>query len=240
MIYKENLFQGKSFLVTGASSGLGAAVARKLSELGGEVTGVCRTKPPAGYVARWMECNLQEGIGALACTPGLEFDGVFHAAGCELVGPTAVHNERRMNAVMMAATAAQIILRETAQREGLVKDGGSVVMVSSVAAHRGAAYMTDYAASRAAIEGMCRAVAVELAPRNIRVNALTCGGFASPMHERLLRGMSAAGMQKYTDRHPLGIGHVDAVADAALFLLSDAARWVTGTAMVVDGGFLVA
>ena len=84
---------------------------------------------------------------------------------------------------------------------------------------------------------MARAAAMELAPRRIRVNSIRAGAFSSPMHERLTKNMSSPTLQEYESRHPLGFGTVEDIVESAIFLLSDKSKWITGTALTVDGGY---
>ena len=115
--------------------------------------------------------------------------------------------------------------------------GASVVFMSSVSAQHGRPGMAAYAAAKAAVEGAVRALAVELAPRQIRVNAIAAGGVHTPMNAQAVANLSEGSADAYAAAHPLGLGQPDDVASAALFLLSAAARWITGTVMVVDGGY---
>ncbi len=220
------------YLITGATSGLGAAVSPMLVGPGRAVWHMGRDR-----------CDFSDPAAVTACVKTFAeiapLDGIFHAAGVEHVGPLRLTTDQQYRAAMMVADSAFGILRAAACR-GVMADGGSIVLMSSVAAHRGSAGMAAYSAGKAAIEGMARATAIELAPRRIRVNCVAAGAFSSPMHDRITRRMPDGARDAYAGAHPLGIGEVEAVRDAVLHLLSDAARWTTGTTVVVDGGYLAA
>lgn len=111
------------------------------------------------------------------------------------------------------------------------------MFMSSVAGLRGTAGMVGYSATKAAIDGMVRSLACELAPRLIRVNSIAAGGVQTEMHERLAKTMGEATLSQYEGRHLLGFGRPEDIANAALFLLGPGSRWITGMTMSVDGGF---
>ena len=118
-------------------------------------------------------------------------------------------------------------------------DGSSHVQIASVHGMRGQAGLAAYSASKAAMIGTVRALARELAPRGIRVNAVSPGWVRTPMAERMeaaSQGLEEGLARAHRD-HPLGLGDPGDVSGAVLFLLSDAGRWVTGANMVVDGGY---
>jgi NAD(P)-dependent dehydrogenase (short-subunit alcohol dehydrogenase family) len=128
-------------------------------------------------------------------------------------------------------------IARAASRKGVLNDGASLLFMSSVAGARGTAGMVAYSAAKAAVDGMVRSLACELAARNIRVNSIAAGAIKTEMHERLSRSLNAEGIAEYEGRHLLGFGTSEDVANAALFLMSDASRWITGTSMAVDGGY---
>jgi NAD(P)-dependent dehydrogenase (short-subunit alcohol dehydrogenase family) len=217
------------YLITGASGGLGSAVRRALSAAGNDVVALGRPVP------FWSPNSAKDAAHALA-TDGGPFQGIVHCAGAEVVAPLRLTTDEQWATAMVAADVAFGLLRAAASK-GVMADGGSIVLMSSVAAHRGTAGMAAYSASKSAVEGMARSAAVELSQRRIRVNCVAAGAFRSPMHERIVKRMPS-GEEPYAAKHPLGIGEVEAVRDAVLHLLSDASRWTTGTTVVVDGGFL--
>jgi NAD(P)-dependent dehydrogenase (short-subunit alcohol dehydrogenase family) len=98
--------------------------------------------------------------------------------------------------------------------------------------------MSLYSAAKAGIDGLVRSLACEFAPRRVRVNSIAAGAITTPMHERLSRTSTEAAIEAYEQSHLLGFGAPADVANAALFLLGPASRWVTGTTMVIDGGYL--
>jgi NAD(P)-dependent dehydrogenase (short-subunit alcohol dehydrogenase family) len=222
------------YLITGASGGLGSSIAAALTARGDTITTLSRHGADFGLAAAVTSC------ASTTTMHGRPFDGMIHCAGAEVVAPLRLTSDEQYRTAMIAASSAFALLRAAAKR-GVMVDGGSIVLMSSVAAHRGTPGMTAYSAGKAAIEAMVRCAAVELAPRRLRVNAVAAGAFTSPMHERIVRGMpNVDAVIAYKAKHPLGFGSVDAVRDAVLHLLSDAARWTTGSTLVVDGGLLAA
>lgn len=219
------------YLVTGATSGLGAVVADALEATGAEVLRMTRRHADFGNAAA-----VQNAMAGLIGGGG-PIDGIFHAAGTALIKPLRMTTPEDLGSVMIAFTSAFGLLRCAASK-GMLKDAGSIVLMSSVAAHRGTAGMAAYSASKGAIEAMARAAAVELAPRRIRVNCVAAGAFDSPMHAAITRTLPDAVRIAYEGKHPLGLGTVYAVRDEVLHLLGPASRWTTGTTVVVDGGYL--
>jgi NAD(P)-dependent dehydrogenase (short-subunit alcohol dehydrogenase family) len=132
--------------------------------------------------------------------------------------------------------SAMALVRGFRQR-GVCAGGGSVVLFSSVMAFKGQAGQAAYCASKGALVSACRALALELAVECIRINCVAPGLVRTPMANRLQAALSADQYQAVEAAHPLGLGDPADVAAAVVYLLSNAARWVTGTTMVVDGGY---
>ncbi len=246
MIFAQYLMCGKRFMVTGASGGAGGATARLLAQLGANVTVVGRDKGKLLALVASMknlssvahDISIIDFSSAEAVTFGEPYDGIFHAAGQELIAPTGTIHENKVAEAFDASVGAAIFLaRAIGRRKSILKDGGSVVMMSSVAATCGSAGLSVYGATKGAIESLVKNVAIEWAPRKIRVNAIRAGGFHSPMHDRIINSMPCGSYNDYLARHPLGFGTCEDIASMAVYLLSDAGRWVTGAALTVDGGY---
>ena len=245
-----NTLAGRRLLVTGASSGIGAATARALAAEGAVVIAggrdavrlqaLVEALPGQGH--RPHPGVLGDADGAAewvsAAAGEAPLDGIFHAAGVELIRPARMMRQAHIDQLFGASVHAALGIARAASSRGVVQDGASIVFMSSVAAQSGQVGMTGYCASKAAIDGLCRALALELAPRRIRVNTLVAGAVHTPMHDRIVAGAGEAAMVEYDRRHPLGIGEPGDIAAAALFLLGPGSRWITGTSLVVDGGYL--
>ena len=132
--------------------------------------------------------------------------------------------------------SAALLLAKGFRQKGCHADGGSLVLLSSVAGLRGHAGLSAYTASKSALFGLARSLAIELARDGIRVNCVAPGLVATEMstqfEEQTLREMTGV-----ESEYPLGIGKPRDVANGIAFLLSDAARWITGTTLTIDGGY---
>lgn len=240
-------FAGKKVVITGASSGLGKATAIALANNGAELVLIGRSEDRLRTVSeqtggqRWLSIDLSDDNAADDAVRSIgasgAIDGIFHSAGASLVAPMRITKSGQIQDLFGAAVLGALGVARAISRRGVLQNGGSAVFMSSVSALRGRRGMVAYSSAKAATSGMVRALAIELADRGIRVNAITAGAIETEMHQDFANSVSDEMVSSYRSLHPLGFGHPKDIANAVIFLLSDASRWITGIDLAVDGGY---
>lgn len=245
---------GRTYLITGASSGIGRSVALYLSQEGAklvlhgrnlerlEETRSLLDWPEAHRVVSADVSDMASFTKALDTLklPDLGINGIVHAAGVTSTLPLrAIRKEHFLHVMEVNAWSGMALAQWFARKVGKISlEDASMVMVSSVMGHVGDVAKSTYAASKGAVEAIVRSLALELAPKRIRVNAVAPGVVQSPMIAGATYAQEEAKWNEMKSRHPLGIGTPQDVASACAFLLSPESRWITGTTLVVDGGYL--
>jgi NAD(P)-dependent dehydrogenase (short-subunit alcohol dehydrogenase family) len=245
-------FDDRWIAVSGASSGIGRGIAIHLAAQGARVALIGRdlgrlheTAQLCGAADRTRVCPLDfadlnaiaPAVRALAEQTGRLY-GLCHAAGLAQTLPLAATRPDRVRALMDINFQAGLELaRALVERAVLREDGGSVLWISSVYAHVGAPGQIAYCATKGAVAAAVRAMALELAPRRVRVNCVSPGLVKTAMTASAGSRMTAEQWARIEALHPLGAGSVQDVARAASFLLDPLNAWVTGTDLVIDGGY---
>jgi len=240
-----NEFAGKRFLVTGASSGLGKACAEALAREGGELVLPGRRErellemfpAPHSVVAGDLRGeDFHKRLAAGLKQTAASLHGVVLAAGVQEIRPLMMESAASLAKTWEVNVFGSLGLLAQLLKLRLIEKGGSIVLFSSAAVMAGGAGLVGYAASKGAIEAATRSLAVELASQRIRVNAVAPGVVRTPMSESYMKRLNAQQVAGLEQDHPLGFGAPEDVAGAVRFLLSGAARWITGSVLSIDGG----
>lgn len=242
---------GKQVLITGASSGIGRQVAITCSQLGASVVLMARREDMLQETMAMLEgsghayylCDLAnvEGIEKVIkeiCDARGVFHGLVHCAG---VSTPRILKQLKYEGFVIAMNINYYSFVEIARclySKKRFADGGSIVAVSSTASIRGGKANTMYSSSKAAIDATVRCMATELGTRGIRVNSVRPSWVATDMYSHWLElnGDEQKAVEDVKNSRVLPITEPYEVANMIAFLLSDATRTITGTAMLIDGG----
>jgi NAD(P)-dependent dehydrogenase (short-subunit alcohol dehydrogenase family) len=221
--------QNKVAVVTGGGSGIGFAIAAKFVKSNITTIIVGRDEQKLA--------SAKEKLGEFCVIKGYgKIDILVNNAGINLKKEfTEVTDEEFQKIILTNVTAVFALSREVVKCM-LEKSSGSIINISSMASQYGIPKVIAYTASKAAIEGMTKAMAVELSPKGIRVNCIAPGFIATDMSARALNN-DPERKQKVMSRTPLGyLGDPADIANAALYLANGEASYVTGVVLPVDGG----
>lgn len=244
---------GRHILVTGASSGIGRSTAAMLHALGARLSVVDRDEP--GLAALCVELDAGEPVvrhaADLSDIAGIEplvarcvaangaLHGVVHCAGIQAIVPVRTLQIDGWRRIFAVNTEAALMLGKClSSKKVYAGRQGSIVFISSVMGMVGSVGAVAYSMSKAALDGMARSLSLELAPRGIRVNCIAPGFVQTLLFEDTARLWDEDTRKAVEAQHPLGFGRPDDVAHAVAFLLADTGRWITGSTLVVDGGYL--
>ena len=235
---------GKRALVTGASQGIGLAAACALAQAGAAVTLVARRQETldtvvsalqeAGLDAQALALDVNDQAATERHLAHQTFDILVNNAGTNRPKPLGEVTADDYAAVMDLNVRASYFLTQTVV--AAMPAGGSVINISSQMGHVGAVNRTLYCASKAAVEGMTRAMSVELGPRGIRVNTVCPTFIETPMTQPYFD--EPGFRESVVAKIPLGrLGQIEDIMGPVVFLASSASGLVTGSALMVDGGW---
>jgi len=244
-MYNPFSLQGKTILVTGASSGIGRGVCIDCSKMGAKVHLMARNEERLNETLSQMEgdgheihkvdlCNTDE-INTLVDNLSV-VDGIVLCAGIIKTMPVKNITEEAMMEIFNANILGDIKLCSRMLKKKKISRGGSVVFISSVSTFNVKVGNSLYSATKGAVNSFAKAMALEVSKQEMRVNCIQPGFVPSNI-------LSSGAIEEddflkfYAQRHPLGFGTPSDIANGCIYLLSDASRWVTGSIFTIDGGY---
>lgn len=240
--------KGKNILVTGASSGLGQQIAITCAQHGARLVITGRDVPRLQQTFDQLKGSGHQQVLAdltdaaerdrLVEQAGGSMDGLVLSVGKQMLSPIRQVRAELMTEMFNLHLLAPVMLTQRLLQKNALAPRSSIIFMLSTAAHLGTRGVGPYSAMKSGLLGIIRCLAMEQAKRGIRVNGISPSaiptriwGEGEHFREDLLNDQIA--------RHPLGLGTPQDVAHGAVYLLSDASRWVTGTSLVMDGGSVI-
>ncbi|MBB3832794.1 SDR family NAD(P)-dependent oxidoreductase [Xanthomonas cannabis] len=235
---------GKTILVTGASSGLGQEIALTCARRGARL--VISGRDPErlqqtharlagdGHVQVQADLTVSEDRERLV-QASQRIDGVVHCFGGQMLSPIRQLKEELMTRMYQVHFLAPVMLTQRLLQSNSINAQGSIVFMLSTSAHIGTRGVGPYSAMKSGLLGIIRCLALEQAKHRVRVNGISPSAVPTPRLWGEDDGLNEM-LNQQRARHPLGLGTPHDVANATVYLLADASRWVTGTSLVMDGG----
>lgn len=243
--YNPFSLEGKRILVTGASSGIGRSIAVECSKMGAKLIIIGRDTDRLQETYDQMVSPENDFIKADLTSSGdidelvknlSPLDGVVHAAGIIKRVPLKLMGEKTFDQMLKINLMAPVILTGKIYKAGLLKPYSSIVLISSVGADSASLGNIMYMSTKGGLNSFMKGSALELSSEGIRVNSVAPGMIKT----NLTRSIPDEELQKDIKRYPLGrYGTPEEVAYAAIYLLSDASKWMTGSILKIDGGLTI-
>lgn len=236
-------------LVTGASSGIGREISIRLSRSGFNciLTGRDEKKLEEtlsllsgnGHIFISGDLNDLNVIDLISEKVGF-LSGIIHSAGIIKLSPLKYIKRNDFESIMNINLYSPFFLTQALLRKKKLLNESSVLFISSISGPIvGSKGNLMYSASKSAVNGIVKVLALELAEKKIRVNAISAGMVLSEMWNDTNSNISSAQLLEDSKKYPLGYGKTEDVASMAVFLISHESKWITGSTIVLDGGFSI-
>jgi NAD(P)-dependent dehydrogenase (short-subunit alcohol dehydrogenase family) len=252
MSYSPLALDGKVAVVIGGTSGIGLAIAKGMAEAGADVVPTSRRADQVEAAAGEVEArgrrtirvtsdvsdraSLQNALDETIKAFG-KVDVLVNSAGRTKRAPTLDFSEEDWNNILDTNLTGTLRAAQVFGRHMLEREYGSIINIASLSTFVALYEVAAYSASKAAVASLTKSLAIEWSQRGVRVNAIAPGVFRTPLNEKLLDETERG--REFLIRTPMKrFGKVEELAGAAIFLASDAASFVNGEVITVDGGFL--
>lgn len=247
--YNPFSLEGKKILITGASSGIGKAIAIECSKMGASVIITGRNlqrleqtlslmdKEGSDHQMIISDLSLESSVTELVSTINVNLDGIVHCAGFTIPKPFKFYDKEDLDSMMSVNFNAPFWLTQTLLKKKKISKGASIVFISSISGVW-VSYMAGslYSATKGAINGVAKGLALELASKNIRVNCVNPGMINTAILDSGV--ISDEQLKEDAQKYPLKrYGKPEEVAYGVIYLLSDASSWTTGSNLLIDGGY---
>jgi NAD(P)-dependent dehydrogenase (short-subunit alcohol dehydrogenase family) len=243
----------KNILVTGASSGIGLSCSKMCSEIGANLILLGRNEinltqtlnqlKPGNH--SYVICDLLD-ISDIESTLEKSLNqygkihGFIHSAGIDITLPlNSLKNSSYQRIFNTNVISGFEIARILSKKLYCPTEGASYVFIASVMGLVGESAKVAYSATKGALISGCRSMALELAEKKIRINCISPAIVLTELVKKLFSELSEEAIERIKSMHPLGFGTPDDIANACVFLLSDITKWITGSNLVIDGGYSI-
>ena len=243
---------GKTIVVSGASSGIGMACAIDASRLGARLIILARDEARLhgtlgmltgeGHHAFAQDItdylSLKDKLTEILVAENCKVHGLIHAAGIDYIMPFALTKPQVFRDLYEVNVIAGLeLIKILSKKKYMPDNGASYLLISSVMGKLGDYGRSSYCASKSAISSLVKALSLEYSSSGTRVNSILPGCIDTPMLQRSFSKMTASEIDNIVAAHPLGLGKPEDISALACFLLSDCARWITGSNIIIDGGY---
>lgn len=243
--------KGKNIIITGATAGIGRKCALRCFEFEANVVLIGRDNEKLKELSHafnkddknFYSCDITrfeeiEFIVKDAVNKHGPIDGFIHCAGIEMTLPLSVTKPAHYNKMLSLNLIAGFEFARIISKKNNFNIGASLIFIASIMGMHGSPSLIGYSASKGALISGIKSMAVELSDKKIRVNAISPGHIKdTQMTQQYLNSLTDEARKIFLDSYCLGLGSTSDVANGCIFLLSDASKWITGTNLIIDGGF---
>lgn len=243
------LLSGKNIIITGATSGIGKASAIEAAHQGANLILLgrqtdkldslldsLRGQQHLAFTLDFESVDVEKELSVVFSNIP-KVDGVFHCAGQHIALPLKACSIGVIERLFKINVTSSILLLKEVRKRNNHNKACSVVLMSSASGLVGEKGLSTYSSTKGALVSLTKSLSAELVADSIRVNCISAGIVKSEMTMSLFEKMTEAQLEQLEKKHPLGFGSVNDVADSAVFLLSDMSKWITGSNLIVDGGY---